>query len=88
MQNVVPTKLDGKLVFLVNTASFNVFMIGASLVASHLEVVFYYSMFHSARALPYSKGFREKIHRAILAAPRELLRNKIDLSLLDIFSDL
>jgi len=47
----------------------------------------YYSMFHSARALLYSKGFREKSHRAILTALRELFQNEIDLSLLDSFSD-
>ena len=28
----------------------------------------YYSMFHSARALLFSKGFREKSHRALLTA--------------------
>lgn len=32
----------------------------------------YYCMFHSARALLYSKGFREKSHRALLLAIREL----------------
>jgi len=32
----------------------------------------YYSMFHSARALLYSRGFREKSHYALLVAIREL----------------
>jgi uncharacterized protein (UPF0332 family) len=32
----------------------------------------YYSMFHAARALIYSRGFREKSHRALLTALREL----------------
>ena len=32
----------------------------------------YYSMFHSARALLYSRGFREKSHRALLTALGEL----------------
>jgi len=32
----------------------------------------YYSMFHAARALLYSRGFREKSHRALLTALREL----------------
>lgn len=32
----------------------------------------YYSMFHAARALIYSQGFREKSHRALLTALREL----------------
>lgn len=31
----------------------------------------YYSMFHAARALTYSKGYREKSHRACLVALRE-----------------
>lgn len=30
----------------------------------------YYSMFHAARALVYSKRFREKSHRALLIALR------------------
>jgi uncharacterized protein (UPF0332 family) len=32
----------------------------------------YYSMFHATRALIYSRGFREKSHRALLTALREL----------------
>ena len=32
----------------------------------------YYSMFHSARALLYSKGYREKSHSALRIALREL----------------
>jgi uncharacterized protein (UPF0332 family) len=32
----------------------------------------YYSMFHSARALLYSKGYRERSHRCLVAALREL----------------
>jgi uncharacterized protein (UPF0332 family) len=32
----------------------------------------YYSMFHAARALLYSKGYREKSHRALLTALKEL----------------
>lgn len=31
----------------------------------------YYSMFHGARALIYSKGYREKSHRACLVALKE-----------------
>jgi len=33
----------------------------------------YYAMFHSARALLYSEGYREKSHRSLLIALRELL---------------
>jgi len=32
----------------------------------------YYAMFHSARALLYSQGYREKSHRALLTALREI----------------
>ena len=32
----------------------------------------YYSMFHAARALLYSEGYREKSHRALSIALREL----------------
>jgi uncharacterized protein (UPF0332 family) len=32
----------------------------------------YYSMFHAARALLYSKGYREKSHRALALALKEL----------------
>lgn len=35
-------------------------------------------MFHSARALLYSKGFREKSHYALLIALRELFSNKLE----------
>jgi len=42
----------------------------------------YYSMFHSARALLYSKGFREKSHYALLVAIRELFPNDIEHSLI------
>ena len=37
----------------------------------------YYLMFHSARALLYSKGFREKSHYALLVALRELFKNEL-----------
>ena len=45
----------------------------------------YYSMFHAARALLFSKNLREKIHRALLAALRELFRTSIQPELLDAF---
>lgn len=38
----------------------------------------YYSMFHAARALLYSKGFREKSHYALLVALRELFGNQLE----------
>jgi len=47
----------------------------------------YYSMFHSARALLYSKGFREKSHYALLVAIQELFRNEVDPSLIQGFED-
>jgi len=45
----------------------------------------YYAIFHAARALLFSKNFREKSHRALLVALRELFRNKIKPELLDAF---
>lgn len=35
----------------------------------------YYSMFHSARAMLFEKGYREKSHYALLVAIRELYPN-------------
>lgn len=45
----------------------------------------YYSMFHSARALLYDKGFREKSHYALLVAIRELYAHDIERSLIQDF---
>jgi uncharacterized protein (UPF0332 family) len=47
----------------------------------------YYSMFHSARALLYSKGYREKSHYALLIAIKELFSHEISLSLIHGFED-
>jgi uncharacterized protein (UPF0332 family) len=38
----------------------------------------YYSTFHSARALLYRRGFREKSHYALLVAIRELYSDKLE----------
>lgn len=45
----------------------------------------YYGMFHAARALLFSRNFREKSHRALLAALRELFRNSIEPTFFDAF---
>lgn len=37
----------------------------------------YYSIFHAARALIYSKGYREKSHRACLVALREFFLDSL-----------
>ena len=42
-------------------------------------------MFHSARALLYEKGFREKSHHALFVAIRELYAGKIERSLIQDF---
>jgi len=42
----------------------------------------YYSMFHSARAVLFEKGYREKSHYALLVAIRELYPNEIEQSLI------
>jgi uncharacterized protein (UPF0332 family) len=45
----------------------------------------YYSMFHSARALLFDKGYREKSHYALLAAIRELYTKEVERSLIQEF---
>lgn len=47
----------------------------------------YYSMFHAARALVYSKGFREKSHYALLVALRELYKNQLESELIQNFDE-
>ena len=47
----------------------------------------YYSMFHSARALVYSKGLREKSHYALLVALRELFMDELGKPLVDSFEE-
>jgi uncharacterized protein (UPF0332 family) len=47
----------------------------------------YYSMFHSARALLFSKKYREKSHYALLVALREIFSNEIEHSLIRGFED-
>jgi uncharacterized protein (UPF0332 family) len=47
----------------------------------------YYSMFHSARALLFSRGFREKSHYALLLAIRELFSNELERSLIGKFEE-
>jgi uncharacterized protein (UPF0332 family) len=47
----------------------------------------YYSMFHSARALLFSCGFREKSHHALLLAVRELFPNDLEHSLISRFEE-
>jgi uncharacterized protein (UPF0332 family) len=47
----------------------------------------YYSMFHSARALLYCKGFREKSHYALLVALKELFKNELTSEILRNFDE-
>jgi len=47
----------------------------------------YYSIFHAARALLYSKGFREKSHYALLVAIQELFSNELESHLIQGFED-
>lgn len=47
----------------------------------------YYSMFHAARALVYSKGVREKSHYALLVALRELFGNQLESELIENFEE-
>ncbi len=45
----------------------------------------YYSMFHNARALLYSKGYREKSHYALLIAIEELFSKELGLNMVNSF---
>jgi len=45
----------------------------------------YYSIFHSARALLYRRGFREKSHYALLVAVRELYSKGLEQGLIKSF---
>jgi uncharacterized protein (UPF0332 family) len=47
----------------------------------------YYSMFHAARALVYSKGFREKSHYALLVGLRELFGGQLETELIQDFEE-
>jgi uncharacterized protein (UPF0332 family) len=47
----------------------------------------YYSMFHSARALLYHHGFRERSHHALLVSVRELSGNELGKSLISRFAE-
>jgi len=47
----------------------------------------YYSIFHSARALLFSKGLREKSHYALLLAMRELYPKELGSSLIHQFEE-
>jgi len=47
----------------------------------------YYSIFHAARSLLYSKGFRERSHRGLLAALRLLYPSKAVGSMFEDFSE-
>lgn len=47
----------------------------------------YYSMFHSARALLYSKGYREKSHYALSVAIEDLFSMELGLTTVNAFRD-
>lgn len=47
----------------------------------------YYAMFHAARALVYSKGFREKSHHALLVALRHLFARELEVEFFESFED-
>jgi len=47
----------------------------------------YYSMFHTARALVYSKGYREKSHHALLIALRQLFNDRLGPKLIQDFEE-
>lgn len=47
----------------------------------------YYSMFHSARSLLYSKGYREKSHFALLVVIKELFSDHLEASMFSAFQN-
>jgi uncharacterized protein (UPF0332 family) len=47
----------------------------------------YYSMFHSARSLLYSKSYREKSHYALSVAIEELFSNDLEADMINAFRD-
>ena len=47
----------------------------------------YYSIFHSARALAFSKGYREKTHYALLVILKEILYKELGNSFIRLFED-
>ena len=47
----------------------------------------YYSIFHSGRALAFSKGYREKTHYALLVILEELLYAELGNSFIRLFKD-
>ncbi len=47
----------------------------------------YYSMFHGARALLYSKGYREKSHYALSIAIEEMFSRELGLTMVNAFRD-
>lgn len=47
----------------------------------------YYSMFHAARALIYSKGYRERSHRACLVALKEFFLDTLSEERIDDFAE-
>lgn len=47
----------------------------------------YYSMFHSAQALLYSKGCREKSHYALSIAIEEMFSKELGLTMVNAFRD-
>ena len=47
----------------------------------------YYSIFHSARALAFSKGYREKTHYALLVILQEILYKELGNSFIRLFED-
>jgi len=74
-------KADGKLVLKeIQGADYDLEKASRSLSSGDAKwaiVQAYYAMFHAARALLFSKNLREKSHRALLAALRELFGDSI-----------
>lgn len=81
-RRIVPVKRDRKIVLKeIHGADYDLDKARRSLEendAKWATVKAYYAMFHAARALLLSAGYREKSHRALLISIRELYRDRMD----------
>ncbi len=81
-RRIIPVKSDRKIVLKeIHGADYDLDKARRSLEendAKWATVKAYYAMFHAARALLLSAGYREKSHRALLISIRELYRDRMD----------
>jgi uncharacterized protein (UPF0332 family) len=90
-RRLVKTKIDRKMILKeVEGAMSDLDEASSSLSRQKLKwatIQGYYSMFHAARALVYSNGFREKSRYALLVALRELFGGRLETELIQDFEE-